>query len=78
MAEHSTHYFVVHPGPFGPVSSPLEPWWLGCSCGLHRPPGLRAVAGSAGGAASTAVMAGIRRGPATTPWTPARRTLEGL
>jgi hypothetical protein len=22
------HYFVVHPGPFGPTSSPLEPWWL--------------------------------------------------
>jgi hypothetical protein len=22
------HYFVQHPGPFGPVPNPLEPWWL--------------------------------------------------
>jgi hypothetical protein len=22
------HYCVQHPGPFGPVPNPLEPWWL--------------------------------------------------
>jgi hypothetical protein len=133
------HYFVVHPGPFGPASSPLEPWWLklhgafafaaiwifgllwgvhipagwsggrrrgtggllvtilgwlvlsgyllyylgdetarplisllhldhrlGHSRALHRPPNFRAVAGSAGVAASTAGMADITRSPATT------------